>query len=234
MESVLFSGFDPHDKDNERFVTDLRQLISLSDSQLDAVLSAMPNLARVKVKAEEKEVLKRLEIETQLKLVEIGHVVDVLRFFISSMLADVTGDDAPEAWAADLEALEVLDADQARLFAKLFKRLKTECLPELDAIQKERSFGTGIFPSLKGAGTTVELRGIFDKPFSWGTSVEDYAPQLRDLVAVVSVHLMMDAGSPDEIWFQATPDEIELLIGELEAARKQADVLKNRVTLSHD
>jgi len=234
MKSKLFSRFDLQDKDNEQFVKDLHQLLGLSEEQREFVLSAMPSLSRAIVKAAEKKVLDDLESQTHLKLVDIGHAVDIIRFFTRKMLDDVTEDDTPEAWAADLQSLKVLDAKQAEVFSKFLTRLKSDFLPELATIRKGLMYGAGILPSIKGGGTTVELRGVFDKTFSWGTSVEEYAPELRDLVAVVSVHLIFDQGLPDEIWFQATQDEIDLLISELQAARKQADMLKSRVTLSSD
>ena len=228
MESKLFSRFDPKQKENEPFAKDLRQLLDLSTKQRCDVMSGMVLLAREKTERGKKTIYNEVSAKSGLMPLILLDSVGVVRFFVRAFLQEDTESDTPEAWASDLQTLELVDASQVAVFIEFFEGLRDQVLPELKQLAQERAYGAGVLPALQGSGTTVELRGVFEKPFSWGTALDDYEPELLDVIPVVSVHLSFDSGMPDEIWFQATPDEIELLIGEFRAALKAVEVLHNR------
>lgn len=235
MKSKLFTNhFDLKDEKNEAFTKDLCQLLALSEAQRASVLAVIPPLSRSTTGAEDKRILDALSAETGLTLLELNDVVGVSKFLASRMLDDETKDDTPEQWASDLVEADILNEQESEACRAVLELLRAEHVEELRAIRKGRAYSVGVFPSLRKAGTTVELRGVFEEPYDWGKPLDEYTPQLNDVVPVVSIHLAMNGGSPDEIWFQASPEELDLLINKLQGAKKAVDVLKSRAALSAD
>jgi hypothetical protein len=66
----------------------------------------------------------------------------------------------------------------------------------------------------------VELRAVQQGHYKWGERIEDYSPRVIGCVPVVSIHLGVDTDAPD-FFFQMREDQIDDLISELLAARKE-------------
>lgn len=229
MKSKLFGQFDPKDEDNKQFLSDLKVACELSTDQRHAITDTLPHLLSL-IKAKEKEeATDALQKQTGASQLLIGHVSDFAGFFLRQMLDDRLKDEPFTVWSSDLIELGVLNRDQESAFLALLQDLKERTLPTLSKVKKQRVYGSGVLPSLKSCGTTVELRGVFDKPYRWGTSLAEYKPVLEDVVPVISVHITLDSGAISEIGFQMTPDEADLLISEFSAARVNARILSERL-----
>lgn len=227
MESKLFARFDPESQGNEQFAKDLEQVLGLPQAQLDAILREAPALARAQTQADMREVVVRLERDG-ISPLTVQHATSLINFFARALLDEDTSADSPSQWAADLQDpdIGILAPDKASAFLEFVGRIKDDLLPELDSIRKQKTYGTGVLPSLKGGGTTVELRGIFREPYRWGSALSKYEPEVIGVVPVISVHIRLDAGTPNEIWFQATPEELDYLISEFQAAKTASAALQ--------
>ena len=108
-------------------------------------------------------------------------------------------------------------------FMRVMKqRIESDILP----VKTKQMYEEGVLPSLRSVGTTVELRGVFDKVYRSGTPLENYSPELKSITPVISIIISVTRGDPKEFMFQATPREIDSLIDHFEAAKKRAEILQ--------
>jgi hypothetical protein len=97
-------------------------------------------------------------------------------------------------------------------------------------LARERAAESGVLPAFTGVSTTVELRGVFKKPYKLGSKIEDYTPELLSYRPIVSVAISVDGGVTKTFTFQATPDELKYIIAELQAAQKASTVLHSKMS----
>jgi len=83
----------------------------------------------------------------------------------------------------------------------------------------------GVLPGLKTCGTTVEMRAVQKDLYRWGTSVQEYESEILDTAGVISVHIGLDEGTPRDFYFQMSENDLEDLISQLKAARKDLHAL---------
>lgn len=56
--------------------------------------------------------------------------------------------------------------------------------------------------------------------YNWGREIESYAPKVVDTVGVVSVHIGLDGGPSEDVFFQLSLEALDLLERQFAAARK--------------
>lgn len=153
------------------------------------------------------------------------------RFFLRAFYSTISKQDSIEDLIFDLGTLgvgkEQLPAAKAFLLALQGERGWYE------NFRRQEDFRAGLFPSLKGIGTTVELRGVFDEEIQFGEAVESYATRVQldetcPVLPITSVALTFDSGDPDRFCFQASPDYVRWLIEELRAALHKMKMLEER------
>ena len=153
----------------------------------------------------------------------------IINFFFKIFHEDLTKNDAPEDIAKDLVAAGI---DQKNLIAteRLLNLIKQETKWYAD-YRLKKSFRQGLFPYLQKIGTTVELRGIFNREIKSGEKTEEYAKEAKlendyPIIPIISVAINLDSGTPDRFCFQASPEDIELLIERLRASLLKAKILE--------
>lgn len=227
MKSNLFSSFNPKDKDNDAFIDDVKRLMETNEAQRNLLLQVFPQLYREESLPKREPLIKNLIQKTGLNRLAISSAYALISFMVSQLDNEKinAAADSPESWTDDLISLGILEPGLAPTFTDFMRALKQQAEKELLAIRKERVYGAGILPSLAGVGTTVELRGIFDKDYDPGTPVAEYAPQMRGVTPIISIAIFVSRGYPLEFMFQATPHDVDILIGALEAAKKEVMTL---------
>lgn len=182
------------------------------------------------------EIKERIEKVTGLPQTIFEHVMDFASFLIRQIEDEYVASDEPEAWVSDLQDLDLIkkgDADHFLAFAA------TVC-STAEAVHRQkrgRSYEAGVLPALSSAGATVELRGVFDKTYHWPQPVNEFNPELLGVAPIISVHIGLDSGNPNEIAFQASVEETEFLIAILQAALADNRKLLSTVdakTIIHD
>ena len=88
----------------------------------------------------------------------------------------------------------------------------------------ERQAKTGILPAFRSISTTVELRTILDKEYVWGNPIKDFSPKIIGWVPIVSVDIKTDSANDQHFYFQAVIEELNIIIQELTAAIKIAEI----------
>src|SRR3989344_3709937 len=145
-----------------------------------------------------------------------------IRYFFKIFADDSTKEDSPEDIVKDLEGIG-LSSNITCLIAKIIELIKQEA-KWYEYNRLKESFSSGLFPSFRGIGTTVELRGVFNREIKYGEKVEDYAKEAKleeksPMVPVISIAITLDSGTPSRFIFQASPEETEWLIEELKASK---------------
>lgn len=228
MKSNLFSSFDPRDPANDKFASDLKRLLQTDQTQRDLLLQAFPELYREESAIRREPHLSDLAEKTGLDRLTIRSATAFLAFMVDQLYDERinAAADSPESWTEDLVSLGVIESDLAPTFTGFMRAVKRLTEQELLSIKRERLAGAGVLPALIGIGTTVELRGIFEGGHTFRTPVAEYTPRLKGITSIVSVAISLDMGSPSQFGFQATPNDLDLLIGALESAKKEVTTLR--------
>lgn len=232
MKSKLFGQFDPKDEKNKQFVTDVKAACQLSEAQRRAIAQALPALIASRTAKETEDRTAQLEKETGATRLTLGHAADLAAFFMRQFLDDDLKSEAIEDWCVDLVELGILGDVDCPVLVSFLQELKDKAVPAVSKVRKQRLYGAGVFPSMRSCGTTVELRGVFEKPYRWGTPLAEYKPVIEEVVPIISVHITLDSGHNSDVAFQVTPEEISLLIDELTAAKIDAKLLSERLALA--
>lgn len=230
--SRLFSSFDPSDSDNAQFTKDLRALLDLTDEQAKALLEQFPAFRLARTPNRERQILDELEDLTKLSRLELSQSLNILTFFLDRLLADdvkeETTDTTLKHWVHDLATLNLISRGQQEVLLCRLIPIAQEIAPKFASEIARRQFAGGVLPTLRGCGTTVELRGVLKRPYKWGLegSQVQYEPEVTDLVGIVSIKLRVDEGEPSSFYFQVEEPELDLLIGSLTAAKKDLAALR--------
>jgi len=152
-------------------------------------------------------------------------------FLFRAMTNKSTKDDSASDLVRDIQTLGVEKEYLSAL--KAFVQIVEKNRAWYESQQRQESFQKGLFPSLKGVGTTVDLRAVFNDEIGFGESVESYTTRVKldketPLMPIVSVALTLDSGHPDRFCFQASPKYISWLIEELRAALHKVTMLEKK------
>lgn len=224
MTSLLFKEFDPKSKKNEQFAIDLSHALDLDPNAVSTLVDALPVLAASATKVETERVTGPLFEQTGLGLLDLEHIANVARFFLSQFDDDRLSADTDEVWADDLETQGLIDETTRPRFAQFLTAVRA-IYPRYRRASRIDTYKVGVLPYLHSCGTTVELRGVFGKAYEWGNDLGDYVPELVTAVPVISVRIGLDSGTPRQIVFQATPENMKLLVTSFQAALRDADTL---------
>jgi hypothetical protein len=228
MKSRVFSRFDPSREGNKEFVRDLKCAMGLAEPQRKACLDALLGYVLARLPSDDESVLRDLEQATGLPRIRFVPALDVMAFFLKKLVAPETRSDKPADWAADLGSpeLALLESTEEQ---KAFETLAEGVLGvsgKFRTEQMRRAYAYGVLPVLKSCGHTVEARAVQEESYKWGDSPDEYVPRIVDMVSVVSLHIATDSETEPDFFFQVREDQIDYLIGELLAAKKEVASFK--------
>ena len=237
MRSRVFSRFDPKNERNKQFAQDLQCALRLTEDQQAKCASALVAYLSARFPSQEERILSDLEQATRLPRVRFEPAMSVMSFFLKKLDTPETRDDKPEDWAADLQSEELglvtTDADRAA-----FESMAKKVVAAVDGYRAEaarRSYARGVLPALRACGHTVEVRAVQEDNYRWGDKIGKYVPKIIDIVPVVSVHLGTNAeGEDGQFYFQMREEQIDDMIDQLLAAKRDLEALKNLLPRQQD
>jgi hypothetical protein len=190
----------------------------------------LPTLAGMRTQDEALPHVEKLETETKLTRPTLQRVVNFATFILSTLQEEDMTDEDPKLWTKDLISFGLLPSAGEERFYQYMIALRDSAFSKLDTLARERSAESGVLPAFTGVSTTVELRGVFKKPYKLGSKIEDYTPELLSYRPIVSVAISVDGGVTKTFTFQAAPDELKYIIAELQAAQKASTVLHSKMS----
>jgi len=229
LQSRMFSRFDPRIEENKLFKGHLRRALELTTEKLGACIDTLSAWRLARTSSESDRIIARLETDTRLPQTDLVRVMAVLEFFLKHLMEDEYRDDSSGQWADDLLVTGQIDDNHRGVFVDTIERLRADVAPKVEHIVRQRRYSQGVLPGLKSCGTTVEMRAVQKNDYRWGTPVEEYRPTVVDVAGIVSVHIGLDAGTPGDFYFQGTENDLDLLISQFRAAKKELQALSDFV-----
>lgn len=219
------------DEDLKDFKDDIELFTSaIVQKDLDKIVKFARNILFAKTRKREVEAYKEMVCSRLVPNCQIALASHrIVRYFSNVFSNELTKDDSPEELVEDVSKIGV-SSKGLPIVKELLKLIKKDAQQYHDTILKEIAI-EGIFPTIKGFGTTVEMRGVFSRELEYGESLDHYSKEVRveegtPLVPVVSVSIKLTSGTPDRICFQASPEIIEWLIEELRASLHKLSLIK--------
>ena len=221
------------------FKRDLADLLKLSREARVALAQAAVRSFTAQTDREKQAIRDDLVRRFESEAVSLGGPFNLLKFFGEAFLSDPADDpianDDPQSIASDLAKMEdVLPKSvdgAADSLSQVLKAVKQGAVGLRDTVRRMR-FETGVLPSFKGIGTTVEVRAVMATEYEWGKSVEEYTPALAEIVGVASIRIKLARSQPEAFCFQATNDELKILIDSLRATQKELQLLEQSIKIN--
>ena len=217
----------------DAFKKDLGTLLKLTAKARTEVTKAAIKSLGVRTEREKRAVLEELIEGSEDESLPLTGPFQLLSYFAKFFAGnDPRSKDDPKKIASDLAKMDGVypsDVTEAKnIFAETLSALKTAALSaKIDFLK--RTYETGILPSFKGIGTTVELRGVQEVEFEFGDDVERYAPTFVGLVGLASIRINLEGSDPKFFYFQASDKELTDIIDALRATQKELRHLESTV-----
>ena len=215
----------------ESFRDDINNLKEIKTSELRKIIDFVKKIIVTESEKEEYELINKA---VDLKIVDNHSIIlsfyGVIRYFLKKFNDEKNKVDTPEVIVQDI--CNELDYKQEELksIIKFLELIKEESA-WYDKYKLTKSTSLGLLPYLKGIGTTVELRGVYNREIDFGEKVEDYKKSSKiysdnPIVPVITIALSLDSGTPNRFCFQSSPQRIVWLIEELKAAIYKLELLE--------
>ena len=235
MKSRLFYALASQPDVAPRLLDDLVVLLSLNAEQSQSIVHAVLESTDKAITINQRQAIaESVGNKLGLGAVAAASAMESLKFILDQQLDETFGKDSAETLGKDLEeygraANRSITQAQVDKFIELTKFLRVNVLPDYRKIRDRKTTATGVLPSLKTFGTTVELRAIVENLFRVGMDSAKYSPKISGVVPIVSIRIKTDSGSIDEFAFQTDEKVLAAFIEELKSAQVILCEL-NRVT----
>lgn len=235
MKTRLFSAIINEREFAQKFLADLAIVTQSSPKTRRALMDAVLDIAGTMTVRQTREVSEHIALDESMEISDAASALAALRFLTRELTREEIQVDSTEDLVTDLrQCAEMYDVTLSdsdfTAFEDVLSELRETTIPQYEAVRNRKATSTGVLPSLKSFGTTVELRAIVKNDFHIGMRSSEYDPKIAGLVPVVSVHIGTDSGGLTDFSFQASSEELDALIEELNAARialsKMADFAK--------
>lgn len=232
MKSRLFSNFDPASETGRAISRDLKVLIRLYENgkgkdKVEACMDRIPEIAETMTSRQVVVIAENLARDREgMSRGDVIPSLQILRHLTERLTDEEAECDSSSDLADDLVEVGILEDARKRYFVDIIDDIRTKILPKYKKIKRKKQFSSGVLPSLKSFGTTVELRAVLENDFRIGMSSIEYDPGIYDFIPVISIILRTDSGIPDTFTFQASKEETIALIEELRAAVKCAEQIE--------
>jgi hypothetical protein len=157
----------------------------------------------------------------------------VAKYFFQKFLDESTKEENIETITKDISKALEIDESEFSFFNELLQLVKEETERYEQKSRKNR-YQKGVFPYIKSVGTTVEIRGVFNREIDYEEDFDSYKERVQTdeenpLTPVISVSLSVDSGNPEKFYFQASQESLENLIKELNAALYKSKILEDKL-----
>lgn len=135
--------------------------------------------------------------------------------------------DTPEDFLRDLGELALVPSEKAaeghRFLLDFLSVVQADNQRRLQKI-----YASSLLPSLVGVSCLVDFRAIMERPFGSGLedAIEQYQPRCLGFAPVIIVSVKCDSGHPNNFKFQCEPQELRIMMDQLQAALKDFESAK--------
>lgn len=227
MDSIILREVDLDGDSGENFASDLDALLSLPKGARERCLQRIPSACSSRTVRELDRIVDSIAIEASIPTSRIKSAFGLMLFLAKRFAQEEFGDVQGEITAIlrRLTDSKRLDTERSGMLGALLTEMQGS-VPTVRMIIEERRCAQGVLPVLVSAETTVELRGSMHPSFKYGESPRGYHSSVRRVVGIVSLHIDLDSGFPDEIFFQMDRESLTSLLDTLSAAKQDLEALE--------
>lgn len=206
---------------------DVERFVALSLESQKAVSAALPRSLGAGGAAAQQRVVDSVAAALAVSSYEADLLLRPLRFLVAVLVGD------PNANRPRYEDLERelqqrgLAEQNTRTLIDLIRTVYDEAASAL----RHATSARGVLPTLVFASTTAEVRAVLIKE-SVVTRPEQYEPRVLGVVPIASVHLRLDGGPLNDLFFQVDSDRLAELIDTLLLTKKDLQSLARCVVLA--
>lgn len=218
LRTKFFRGFDPTLPSNSSFAEDIQHLMSMDVTTLHGCIDVLARVAVAGSAAAAREIADDfLKAHPQ---VGVMRAIRCLEF-----LSRVGRTEKAEEIASDIQVIAPSAADQKDKLLGVIVRLREVLSHELP--KRRALIGAG--PTFESIFTTVDIRAVQNSRFEFGHDLAAYSPTVDDVVGIISVRISRDLG--DDLFFQATKQQVDEIVTHLQATLKDLDALVARCAI---
>ena len=235
FQSRTFRFGFPQGDDLESFKNDVDVLRDTDVSKLEGVVKRIQEIIFADTKEEENKISKEIIKSDLLRdSSTINSFYRIVRFFLKNFSDEDNKEDTPEIVIRDIAKKLNLEINELSTIKALLALVKKE-VPEFKQKDLRQDYEKGLFPYFRGVGTTVELRGVFNRIMKFGESADSYAKEVeinkgKPAVPTISIAITLDSGNPKRFVFQSSPEKLEWLIEELKGALHKVKMLEEKLS----
>jgi len=186
-------------------------------------MGVLLDVAEAMTRRQRQEIAERVAKDQNLGVIQVSSALSSLAFLLMRLTDEQVSGDSVEDLAADFaesaKTCGVAVPDDAEtVFTDVVDRIRNVVASEYEKVKDRKATAAGVLPSIKSFGTTVEFRAVVENEFRIGLSADEYEPNVKGLVPVISVAIDVDEGPVKSFCFQASEDELKALIEELRSA----------------
>ncbi len=235
MKSQLITTLldDPEGASTRRFKGHLDAILALAPADIDKMLAAFPDILFAETQGQQRRIIEDLATKCEAGLDVLVRSSSILQFFVKASLRQDLPEKEISLWVPDMIECGVLSADKEQAASAILKRLAEDVVPSIEPRARRLSAASGVLPVFARGGYTVEVRSVPEDIYRRGNPIGEYVPKILDAAAVVSLHLMVDSGTPADFYFQATAEDVDYLVDLLKAARKELAAFEEYLGLAN-
>lgn len=228
-KSRIFNESFLEDRELEIFKKDIIILNEIEPGNWENIFSYIKRIVITKTEKEDSHIRDELLKSNLLKdYSTIYSAQRIIIYFLKKFSSEEAKEDGVDVVTRDIELL--VEKECLNSIKSLFEIIKKESI-WYESYKTQRSYDIGLLPFLKGIGTTVELRGIFNKEIEFSEESESYIKEVeinkeKSIVPTITMALTLDSGTPSRFCFQLSPERANWLIEELKAALHKAKLLE--------
>lgn len=239
FQSKTFMFGFPEGEQFNAFKDDINIIKTFDSSKFEEIIK---HIKRIILADTEKEEYKIYNEIVESKLIENHSIINsfhkIVNSFLKSFSDENAKDDSPEIIIRDISKKLKIEEEELSSIKNLLTLIKQNVEWYKQKELKE-SFEKGLFPFLKGIGTTVELRGVFNREIKLGEDINSYAKEIEinkenPVIPTISISINLDSGTPNRFCFQSSPENIEWLIEELKAALHKSKMLEEKFNVKNN
>jgi len=220
--------------ENDDYKKHLSRLTSLDEKTLLLLPRAVCQLFGATTESQKNELRAEISDKNGIEESVLISNNNIIKHFLTmlSPSGDAAEDDFDDI-ATDAIELDLIPKESKSSFTRLLKICKEVAHDEYHYLKKKDMYVTTGVPTIASLTVTVSMRAIFDDPFKPGQNIQNYNPVCEGIAPVGNISLQVSSDSPvKNIYFQVTPQELDVLIGHLTAAKKEIETMIDYIGLT--
>jgi hypothetical protein len=225
MKTKLFGSFDINDEQNKDFIDDFKSLLIIDKECIKIIIEKSVDLMSVKQKTVYLKSIDELNTKIGISQSSLLRYVSLFQFLLEQLSEPEYKSDSISNLADDILSTNKFDQSSSDKIIYIFTLLRKKIEKGADEIILKNMTARGALPCIKNIRSTIELRAIIENGYKVGTKSSAYTPIVKGIVPIASIGIDTDIDTQSSFFFQATSEDVDVLIDKLSAIKKEFEAL---------